>query len=73
MSALPIFPGGDPPSIVGTRELNYRVRDGNGWTLSVINTDYDCNRETTVFEERPVGNPIRSMVTRRRIELLFSP
>ena len=43
MSALPIFPGSCPPSIFGTRELNYRVRDGNGWTLSVINTDYDCN------------------------------
>ena len=43
MSALPIFPGSCPPSIFGTHELNYRVRDGNGWTLSVINTDYDCN------------------------------
>ena len=39
MSALPIFPGGCPPSIFGTFELNYRVRDGNGWTLKVINTD----------------------------------
>ena len=35
----PIFPGSCPPSIFSTRELNYRVRDGNGWTLSVINTD----------------------------------
>lgn len=35
----PIFPGSYPPSIFSTRELNYRVRDGNGWTLSVINTD----------------------------------
>ena len=25
----PIFPGGHPPSIFGTSELNYRVRDGN--------------------------------------------
>ena len=40
VSALPIFPGGCPPSIFGTFELNYRVRDGNGWTLKVINTDY---------------------------------
>ena len=40
MSALPIFPGGCPPSIFGKFELNYRVRDGNGWTLKVINTDY---------------------------------
>lgn len=35
----PIFPGGCPPSIFGTEELNYRVRNGNGWTLFVINTD----------------------------------
>ena len=37
----PIFTGGCPPTIFGTRELNYRVRYGNGWTLSVINTDYE--------------------------------
>ena len=36
----PIFPGRRQPSIVGTSELNFRVRDGNGWTLSVINTYY---------------------------------
>ena len=36
----PIFPGRFQPSIFGTNELNYRVRDGNGWTLKVINTDY---------------------------------
>ena len=36
----PIFPGRFRPSIVGTEELNYRVRNGNGWTLSVIGTDF---------------------------------
>ena len=35
----PIFPGRRQPSIFGTSELNFRVRDGNGWTLTVINTD----------------------------------
>ena len=35
-----IFPGGFPPSIVDTDELNYRVRDGNGWTLIVIDTNF---------------------------------
>ena len=35
----PIFPGRFQPSIFGTNELNYRVRNGNGWTLIVINTD----------------------------------
>ncbi len=32
--ALPIFPGRLQPSIVGRSELNFRVRDGNGWTLA---------------------------------------
>ena len=34
----PIFPGRLQPSIFGTDELNYRVRNGNGWTLTVIGT-----------------------------------
>ena len=38
--ALPIFPGRLQPSIVGANELNYRVRDGNGWTLAAISTNY---------------------------------
>ena len=41
MSALPIFPGRFQQSIFGANELNYRVRDGNGWTLIAINTDYE--------------------------------
>ena len=28
-----IFPGSCPPSIVDAKELNFRVRDGNGWDL----------------------------------------
>ena len=36
----PIFPVRLQTSIFGTTELNFRVRDGNGWTLSVINTYY---------------------------------
>ena len=40
MSALPIFPGRHQPSIVGADELNCRVRDGNGWTLIAISTDF---------------------------------
>ena len=34
------LPGGCPPSIFGTDELNCRVRDGNGWTLIAIDTDW---------------------------------
>ena len=39
MSALPIFPARLQASIFGAGELNFRVRDGNGWTLTAINTD----------------------------------
>ena len=37
--ALPILPGRHQPSIVGRDELNYRVRNGNGWTLILISTN----------------------------------
>ena len=35
---LPIFPGRLQPSIFGTTELNYCVRNGNRWDLRVIGT-----------------------------------
>ena len=42
--ALPIFPGRHQPSIFGASELNcrvrYRVRYGNGWTLTAISTNF---------------------------------
>ena len=38
--ALSIFPGRCQPSIVDRNELNYRVRNGNGWTLILISTNY---------------------------------
>ena len=37
---LPIVPGRFQPSIVGTSGLNCRVRDGNGCTPTVIDTNY---------------------------------
>ena len=39
MLALPIFPARLQASIFGAGELNFRVRDGNGWTLAAINTN----------------------------------
>ena len=36
----PIFPDRLQSSIFGAGELNFRVRDGNGWTLIVIDTNY---------------------------------
>ena len=41
---LPIFPGRFQPSIFGASELNCRVRDGNGCTLTAISTDYIYQR-----------------------------
>ena len=38
--ALPIFPVRLQTSIFGRNELNFRVRNGNGWTLALINTNY---------------------------------
>ena len=37
---LPIFPGRFQPSIVSASELNFRVRDGNGCTLTAIDTNF---------------------------------
>ena len=39
VSALPIVPVRLQTSIFGRSELNVRVRNGNGWTLALINTD----------------------------------
>ena len=46
--ALPIFPGRRQPSIVGAGELNCRVRNGNGWTLTAINTNYSILTDSSV-------------------------
>ena len=37
--ALPILPVRHQTSIFGASELNCRVRNGNGWTLTAINPD----------------------------------
>ena len=50
--ALPVFPGRCQPSIVGRSELNYRVRNGNGWTLALISTNFvdtNCALLTSTF------------------------
>ncbi len=38
--ALPILPVRHQTSIFGASELNCRVRNGNGWTLTAINTNF---------------------------------
>ena len=67
--ALPIFPGRHQPSIVGRNELNYRVRNGNGWTLVLISTNccLPVSRRRTFFIIAPsqhlvkkeLGDPYR--------------
>ena len=52
MLALPIFPGRLQPSIVGANELNFRVRDGNGWTLAAISTNYSLSSKKKVSKEK---------------------
>ena len=52
MLALPIFPGRLQPSIVGRSELNFRVRDGNGWTLALISTN--CCIATVLYSNKPL-------------------
>ena len=37
---LTTFPGSRPPSIIVVKELNFRVRDGNGWVLLAIVTGF---------------------------------
>ena len=34
------FPGSHPPSIINAEELNFRVRNGNGWILFAIATGF---------------------------------
>ena len=41
MLALPIFPCSHPQSIVGESVLNFCVRDGNRWTHTPINTNFN--------------------------------
>ena len=67
--ALPIFPGRLQPSIVGRSELNFRVRDGNGWTLALISTNYIATAfaVTTIIFTFPLSVK-RKMVTRTGFE-----
>ena len=65
--ALPIFPARLQASIVGRNELNYRVRNGNGWTLILINTNSSSGfpenmhiiRSFGAFVKRKNGDPYR--------------
>ena len=64
--ALPIFPVRLQTSIFGASELNFRVRDGNGWTLTAINT-------TAAFRQAiQFCLALQGLVTRTGIEPMFA-
>ena len=42
---LSTFPGSRPPSIIDVKELNFRVRDGNGWILLAFATGFFSSSE----------------------------
>ena len=72
MLALPIFPGRLQPSIVGRIELNFRVRDGNGWTLDLINTNYSLRytlktEQRIIFRDSRLGLPANRRSSPRAI------
>ena len=56
-----IFPGRLQPSIFSTSELNCRVRDGNGCTLTVINTNY----------VRLIGRKIDNNTNKTKMQVFF--
>ena len=49
---LPIFPGRRQPSIFGTTELNFCVRNGNRWTLCVNVTNLLTLQDRVSIENR---------------------
>ena len=84
MLALPIFPGRRQPSIFGAGELNCRVRDGNGWTLTAISTNFVGAAlprylfQLVLHQLKPYlivlhfPSLVKKMVTRGRVELPFA-
>ena len=67
MLALPIFPVRLQTSIFGASELNFRVRDGNGWTLTAINTNL-----LFLWKSIQLFSSFQTMVTRTGIEPMFA-
>ena len=81
--ALPIFPARLQASIFGRSELNFRVRNGNGWTLALISTNLRRRKvRSTLFPALPktpfasllllfLANPLALGFARRSLATLF--
>ena len=61
-----IFPGRLQPSIFDANELNFRVRNGNGWILIAINT----GSAYIYFKGKSL---LKSFMTRTGIEPMITP
>ena len=67
---LAIFTGRHQPTIVATTELNFCVRYGNRWTLSVIDTNY-LTFLLTYFIQITIIYSLRLVVTRGGIDQML--
>ena len=66
-----IFPCGRPQSIFTTAELNFRVRNGNGWTLCVYNTDFFLHSKNSFLVLWKLNNKFISSLSRPSFTLLL--
>ena len=55
------FPGRHQPSIFDVKELNCRVRNGNGWDLFAISTDWETEHEENARENELKGSIRKSV------------
>ena len=53
---LPTLPHSRPCSTIGARELNFRVRDGNGWVLSAITTEISLRFIKTIAYREQIAD-----------------
>ena len=68
---LPIFTGRFQPTIVGTSELNYCVRNGNRWDLTVIDTGRDAalRRIRSLFFRRYIPSKLNKNCLANRVSV----
>ena len=78
--ALPIFPARLQASIFGRSELNFRVRNGNGWTLALISTNLlsfekeskQRKLHTSFFKKRSVPFSLLTVFFNSKYSIKFS-
>ena len=72
--ALPIFPVRRQTSIFGASELNFRVRNGNGWTLTAINTNLLSFEKESKQRKLPQNSSLLTAFFSSKYNLIhFSP